>query len=44
MYKRQTFICDHDGTVTDKIDKVKTKAAAEQLFELLDGRNNPNPA
>ena len=41
---RTTFICDHDGTVTDKIDKVKTKAAAEQLFELLDGRNNPNPA
>ena len=41
---RTTFVCDHDGTVTDKIDKVKTKTASEQLFTLLDNRYNPNPA
>lgn len=41
---RTTFVADHDGTVTDRIDKVKTKTAAEQLFALLDNRYNPNPA
>lgn len=41
---RTTFVADHDGRVTDRVDKVKTKTAAEQLFELLDNRYNPNPA
>ena len=41
---RTTFVTDETGTVTDKIDKVKTKTASEQLFELLDNRYNPNPA
>ena len=41
---RTTFITDENGVVTDKIDKVKTKTAAEQLFDLLDSRFNPNPA
>lgn len=41
---RTTFICDHDGTVTDIIKKVDTKLAADQLFKLLDGRNSVNPA
>ena len=41
---RTTFVCDHSGTVTDIIRKVDTKAAAEQLFSLLAGRDNPNPA
>lgn len=41
---RTTFVTDHNGTVTDKIEKVKTREAADQLFQLLDGRNNPNPA
>lgn len=41
---RTTFITDENGVVTDKIDKVKTKTAAEQLFDLLDNRFNPNPA
>lgn len=41
---RTTFITDSNGQVTDIIEKVNTKNAAEQLFALLDGRNNPNPA
>lgn len=41
---RTTFVTDHDGVVTDVIDKVKTKEAAEQLFALLVGRYSPNPA
>lgn len=41
---RTTFITDENGVVTDKIDKVKTNTAAEQLFDLLDNRFNPNPA
>lgn len=41
---RTTFVTDSDGTVTDIIEKVDTKHAAEQLFALLDGRGNPNPA
>lgn len=41
---RTTFVCDNDGTVTDVIEKVKTKEAAEQLFALLDDRYSPNPA
>jgi peroxiredoxin len=41
---RTTFVTDADGTVTDRIDKVKTKIASEQLFSLLDNRYNPNPA
>lgn len=41
---RTTFVCDHDGKVTDVIEKVKTKEAAEQLFALLDDRYDPNPA
>ena len=41
---RTTFVTDQHGVVTDKIEKVKTKEAASQLFNLLDGRNSPNPA
>ncbi len=41
---RTTFVVDCDGTVTDRIDKVKTKTASEQLFAILDNRYNPNPA
>lgn len=41
---RTTFVTDADGTVTDKVEKVKTRTASEQLFELLDDRYNPNPA
>lgn len=41
---RTTFICNHDGTVTDIIRKVDTRNAATQLFSLLEGRYNPNPA
>ena len=41
---RTTFVADTDGTVTDRVDKIKTKTAAEQLFALLDNRYNPNPA
>lgn len=41
---RTTFVTDPEGTVTDKVEKVKTKLAAEQMIELLAGRNNPNPA
>lgn len=41
---RTTFITDSDGVVTDVIEKVDTKNADEQLFALLEGRNDPNPA
>lgn len=41
---RTTFVTDPTGMVTDKIEKVKTKEAADQLITLLAGRNNPNPA
>lgn len=41
---RTTFVAENDGTVTDRVDKVKTKTAAEQLFALLDNRYSPNPA
>lgn len=41
---RTTFVCDNDGTVTDVIEKVDTKRAADQLFKLLDGRGSINPA
>ena len=41
---RTTFVTDTDGTVTDRVDKIKTKTAAEQLFAPLDNRYNPNPA
>lgn len=41
---RTTFIANADGTVTDKIEKVKTRTAAEQVFALIDNRYNPNPA
>ena len=41
---RTTFVTDSNGVVTDIIEKVNTKQAAEQLFSLLEGRNNPNPA
>lgn len=41
---RTTFVADHDGTVTDVIEKVTPKIAAVQLFELLQGRDSINPA
>lgn len=41
---RTTFVCDPDGTVTDVIEKVQTKTAADQLFKLLEGRGDINPA
>ena len=41
---RTTFVTDSNGVVTDIIEKVNTKNAADQLFTLLEGRNNPNPA
>ena len=41
---RTTFVCDHDGTVTDIIEKVTPKIAADQLFQLLEGRYDINPA
>lgn len=41
---RTTFVTDHDGVVTDVVEKVDTKAASEQLFTLLDGRDSLNPA
>ena len=40
---RTTFVCDHDGIVTDVIEKVQTKTAADQLFKLLEGRGDINP-
>ena len=41
---RTTFVANHDGTVTDVIEKVETKTAADQLFKLLEGRGEINPA
>lgn len=41
---RTTFVTDQTGVVTDKIEKVKTKEASEQLFALLDDRGDINPA
>lgn len=41
---RTTFVTDTDGTVTDVIEKVDTKHSSEQLFALLEGRSDPNPA
>ena len=41
---RTTFVCNHDGEVTDVIKKVETKTAADQLFKLLEGRGSINPA
>lgn len=41
---RTTFVVNNDGTITDRIDKVKTATASEQLFALLDDRYDPNPA
>ena len=41
---RTTFVCNHDGEVTDVIEKVQTKTAADQLFKLLEGRGSINPA
>ncbi len=41
---RTTFVTDENGVVTDKIEKVQTKTASEQLFALLDDRDDPNPA
>lgn len=41
---RTTFVTDHEGVVTDIIEKVDTKNAAEQLYALLNGRSDPNPA
>lgn len=41
---RTTFVCDNDGTVTDVIEKVNTKMAADQLITLLEGRGEINPA
>lgn len=41
---RTTFIADKDGTITDVIKKVTTKTAAEQIFKLIEGRGDVNPA
>ena len=41
---RTTFVCDEDGIVTDVIEKVVPKLASDQLFKLLDGRGDINPA
>jgi len=41
---RTTFVVDADGTVSDKVEKVKTKEASAQLFGLLEGRGDVNPA
>lgn len=40
---RTTFVTDEHGAVTDVIEKVKTKEASEQLFALLEGRDDINP-
>lgn len=40
---RTTFVTDDNGVITDVVRKVNTKAASEQLFTMLDGRNSPNP-
>lgn len=41
---RTTFVVSPDGTVTDIIEKVVPKEASLQLFKLLDGRGDINPA
>lgn len=41
---RTTFVCDHNGIVTDVIRKVDTRNAATQLFSILEGRGSVNPA
>lgn len=41
---RTTFVTDENGYVTDIIERVNTKEAAEQLFKLLDDRDDINPA
>lgn len=41
---RTTFVTDPDGTITDVIEKVTAKSAAEQVMALLDGRGGVNPA
>ncbi len=41
---RTTFVTDENGVVTDVITKVNTKEASEQLFKLLDDRDDINPA
>lgn len=41
---RTTFVTDSNGVVTDVIEKVDTRHAAEQLFSLLDDRTDPNPS
>ncbi len=41
---RTTFVTDCNGVVTDKVEKVQTKTASEQLFALLDDRFDINPA
>lgn len=41
---RTTFVTDTNGVVTDIIEKVDTKHASDQLFSLLEGRSDPNPA
>lgn len=41
---RTTFVTDSAGVVTDKVEKVQTKTAAEQLFQLLGHRNDINPS
>ena len=42
--RRTTFVVNFDGTVTDKVVRVETKTASEQLFALLDNRYSVNPA
>lgn len=41
---RSTFVIGADGVISDVVEKVKTKTASEQLFALLDGRGDINPA
>lgn len=41
---RTTFVVGEDGVITDVVAKVKTKDASAQLFALLDGRGDINPA
>lgn len=37
---RTTFVVDKNHVITDVIEKVKTKEASEQLFSILDNRND----
>lgn len=41
---RTTFVTDSNGVVTDKVERVTPKSASEQLFAILDGRDDVNPA